>query len=177
MTCTFFFSFTFAFGGGILAVSGEGVHKGIILLSFAVLTVISLILIEKMYAKKAVEKNVYPCAIAYKQRRVSLLGFYDSGNLATEKGVPVCFVSVDVFYDLWGEEMVFGNGETGGQVCVEIPIVTMHGEKKMKGCLGMVEIALKEGRKLEKQVYFCPSANMLRREYKLLLNARIFDGE
>ncbi len=178
MNCIFFFSFTFAFGGGIIAISGENVSKGVILLFFALLTALSLFLIERLYRKRAVEGHTYPCSVSYKQKRIRLLGFYDSGNLAALGGLPVCFLSVDVFYDLWGEEIAVGGAETEGQVCVEINFQTLGGEKKTKGYLGELEIVIKQGKgeeKVKKQVYFCPSSNMLRREYKLLLNARIFD--
>ncbi len=175
LNCIFFFSFAFAFGGAILAISGENTHKGIILVIFAVLTVISLVLIARLYARSAVTGRIYACKIAYKAKTALVDGFYDSGNLAMQNGLPVCFLSPDTFYDLWGEELALGIEKERGQVCVEVAFDTLGGEKRTKGYLGNLELALQTGEKTQKQVYFVPSANMLRREYKLLLNARIFE--
>ncbi len=175
LNCTFFFAFTCLFGGAALSLFGEDVHKGVLLILFALLTVFSLLLIEKIYQKRAVEGRIYPCKIVYNLRETRLLGFYDSGNLASKNGLPVCFLSPDVFYDVWGEEIAFGERETGGQVCVEIAFETLAGKRVAKGRLGEVEIVQKKGRTVKKQVYFCSSANMLGRAYSLLLNARIFE--
>ncbi len=174
LNCTFFFAFTFAFGGAILAITGENTHKGIILLFFAVLTVISVFLILRLSARSAITGRIYPCQIAYNRKRVDVDGFYDSGNLATQNGLPVCFLSPDVFYELWGEERALGIAETEGQVCVEVAFDTLGGERRTTGYLGELVIAVKRGEKTQKKVYFVPSPNMIRREYKLLLNAHIF---
>ncbi len=176
LSCVLFFAFTFAFGGGVLALFGERIKKWVLLVLFAFFVAVFLLLIEKIYQKRSVERRVYSCKIAYKQRELRLLGFYDSGNLAQKSGVPVCFLSPDVFYDLWGEEIALGNKEIEGQVCVEIAFTTLGGEKKSKGCLGELTVIEKRGEMMKKQVYFVPSAHMLRREYKLLLNGRIFEG-
>ncbi|MBQ7923940.1 MAG: sigma-E processing peptidase SpoIIGA [Clostridia bacterium] len=171
----FFFTFTFAFGGAILGVSGENPRKGIILLIFAFLTFVSLFLIRKLYAKRAVERDLYACVIAYKQKRSAVSGFYDSGNLAICNGAPVCFLAPDVFYDIWGEEIALGEMETTGQVCGEIVFSTVSGKKRVRAYLGRLEITLNKGETVVKKAYFAPSENMVLREYKLLLNSRIFE--
>jgi len=175
LNCTLFFALTFIFGGAMQGVFGAKVHKGLVLLGFALLTPFSLFLIGKIYAKRAVLQSVYDCAIVYKQRRFALLGFYDSGNLARHNQTPVCFLSPDVFYDIWGEENLFSEEKTKGQVCVEILFQTLNGERKAMGREGALEVTVKGKKVRLDKVYFCPSTNMLSREYKLLLNARIFE--
>ncbi len=95
-------------------------------------------------------------------------GFYDSGNLATKKGLPVCFLSADIFYDLFGDTLV----EEGGEMLEELCISTLAGEKKLLLRRGEIELL---GEK--KQAYFACSGNMIAREYKIILHARMFDGE
>ena len=175
LNSAFFFTFTFVFGGGITAISGENPKKGVVLLIFALLTLVSLFFIKKLYEKRAIDGCLYPCVIIYKQKRIPVSGFYDSGNLATHNGLPVCFLSPDLFYELWGEEIAFKEGETDGQVRGEIVFSTVSGNRRATACLGEVEIERKGGERAKKQAYFSPSANMVLREYKVLLNARVFE--
>ena len=175
LNCTFFFALAFVFGGALQLVFGENPRKWLVLSGFALLTVFSLLFIRKMQEKRAIERNIYPCEIVYKQRRFALLGFYDSGNLATYQGAPVCFLSLDIFYDIWGVEGLFVDEKTRGQVCVEIAFQTLNGERKTMGREGALTVEIKGEKRCMKKVYFCPSKNMVLREYKLLLNARIFE--
>ena len=86
------------------------------------------------------------------------------------KKEPVCFLSPDVFYDFFGEEMLFG----GGQVRDKIKIVTMSGERSV--CIKQGEIEIKIGEKrVKKQVYFALGANMIGREYQILLNGLLLE--
>ncbi len=172
LNCAFFFSFTFAFGGAILALFGENPHKGVILLSVAILTALSLVFIEKLYKKRAVHALLYDCAIAYQGKSVNLAGFYDSGNLATCKGLPVCFLSPDVFYELWGEDMALNGADKGEE---EFAYSTLKGDKKGIARKGELIIEIKSGERRKGEVYFSPSANMVLREYKLLLPSCAFE--
>ncbi|MBE5745216.1 MAG: hypothetical protein E7355_03660 [Clostridiales bacterium] len=173
LTCLLFFTFTFAFGGAVLGVSGESPKKGIVLLMIALMTVGLTYLIKKLYKKRAVESRIYACVLSYKEKSVQIDGFYDSGNLASYGGTPVCFVSPDVFYDLLGEELAFGEGNDAPSV--EICFSTLGGAKRARAWLGELAITEKDAKKRAQKVYFCSATNMLSREYKLLLNARIFD--
>lgn len=170
LNCALFFSFTFAFGGAILALFGDTPKKGFVLLTVAILSGISLFLIEKLYQKRAIHRYIYPCTITCKEKQMEVSGFYDSGNLATYKGIGICFVAPDVFYELWGEERATyweGKGET--VVCQ-----TINGVKKTIVCLGKLNIEI-GGESLQGEVYFAPSTNMVLREYKLLLSSHVFE--
>ena len=170
LSIALFFAFTFAFGGAVLGVSGENTKKGAILLALGVFTVGALVLIKKLYKRRAVERFTYPCKVSLGEKKQSVFGFYDSGNLAVHKGLPVCFLSPEIFYDIFGEEIAFG-----GATYEKISLSTVSGTKRATACLGEVEIELKKGETMIKQVYFSPSPNMVLREYPLLLNSRIFE--
>lgn len=172
LTCLFFFIFTFVFAGALTAVWQEGTSPALVVVAFALFTPVCVELIAFFYKKRAVEKHVYDCAIVYNKRVVKTFGFFDSGNFANKNGVPVCFVSPELVYDLWEEELF---GEGGGQVCDEITVSTIAGEKKHRLFKGELQIWTERGKFVVKEVYFSPSANMLTRGYKLLLNSRIFE--
>jgi hypothetical protein len=159
-----FFAFTFCFGGALIALNAKGAF---IVLGFAVAFVFALGFIKKLYQKRAIEKFVYDCAIAYKQRSVSVLAFFDSGNFASYKGKPVHFLSPEIGFEIWEEE-VWQKGE-------ELCISTLAGEKKCKVFRGDLEVKEKESATLLKGAYFALSTNMLSRGYKLLLNSRVFE--
>ena len=101
--------------------------------------------------------------IVAQERQKSVLGYLDSGNLASKGEVPVCFISPEVFYELFIEKRQ-------GQVFDEMKIATVSGEKRVRLYKGEIQVE-----KVKKQVYFSLSPNMLSKEYKVLLNARIFE--
>ncbi len=179
MSVLFFFLFTFGFGGALTGVdenfplqrrTGTGV-----LIGFAVLTLFSLFLVEKLYAKRAIYRHVYDCTVYVGEKKAKIRGFFDSGNLAMKNGLPVCFLSADILYDLCGNEIVFGAVE-GGQVCEEMVISTQAGERRVPLYRGYLQVNFGEN-SAKKEVYFARSANMIAREYKILLNSRIWEGE
>ena len=162
VTC--FFAFTFCFGGALIALNARGAF---IFLGFAVAFVFALGFLKKLYQKRAIEKFVYDCAIAYKQRVVSVSAFYDSGNFASYKGKPVHFLSPEIGFEIWEEEV----WQKGEERCIS----TLAREKKCKVFRGDLEVKEKEGATVLKGAYFALSANMLSRGYKLLLNSRVFE--
>ena len=60
-----------------------------------------------------------------------------------------------------------------GQVCDEMCIATLSGEKRVKLYKGKLQI---KGKEKDKWVYFAPSTNMITREYELLLHNGIVEG-
>lgn len=179
-----FFFLTFVYGGALTALFSAVFPKKtpifLVAFSFAFLSMLTLLIVKKIYEKRAVFRYIYPCKIAYNKRAFSVLGYMDSGNLARKNGVPVCFLSPDIFYDLFGEIILFNEevkmDESRGQVCNEMAITTMSGEKKVRLFKGEIEVCISAEKTLKKQVYFCPSNNMINREYKVLLNAGIIEG-
>ena len=160
-----FFAFTFAFGGALIALNITGAFVG---LGFCVLGVFALGFIKMLYQKRAVEKFVYCCEIACKQRAVRVFAFYDSGNFASYKGSAVHFLSPEIYFELFKEEYLETRLE-------KIVISTLSGEKALPVFQGDLRIREKGVELLIKGAYFALSTNMLSRGYKLLLNSKVFE--
>ncbi len=173
-----FFCLSFAFGGAIFSgaqyFSGEWIKTLLTPLCFLLLTAASLFLFQKLYKKRAVWQHVYECKVISGRKSVSALGFLDSGNMVTKNGVPVCFLSPERAYELWGEKWMFSSKEEG-QVCDELQITTLAGTKKTPLVKGSLEIRTGEGVRQIKEVYFAVSANMISKEYTMLLHSRILE--
>ncbi len=167
-----FFALTFFFGGAMLgAIQPKGTLSFYAVAAcFIALTALTLFLTETFYQKRSVERHIYPCKVLFGQKCLRLRGFYDSGNLAEKGGIPVCFLSADAFFDLFGATLL---QEEGGQVCDEVAVTTLAGEKTLSVCKGEVEIELGRGESVKNEVYFARSANMIGREYKILINSRL----
>ena len=175
-----FFLVTFLYGGALTALLSaffpQKTPVGWVVLGFAVLSVIACFAVQKLYQKRKVFQYIYPCKIAYNQQKISLLGYMDSGNLASKNGLPVCFLAPDVFYDLFGEAILFKKGQGEGQVCDEMAISTMAGERKIQLFRAKLTVQFSVHKSCEVEAYFAAATNMINREYQLLLNAKIIEG-
>ena len=108
---------------------------------------------KKIYAVKRAKAHILPCEIFGVRGKVKAFGYLDTGNSALHKGLPVCFVSPDIFYDACGE-------------CFEkMTIRTLAGEKTVAVCRAELAVAGEP----KKSVYASPSAGLIGREYKVLL--------
>ena len=174
---TSFFSLSFLFGGALNSiaqgVSISAMRTAVTPLGFLTLSIFCSYLLKKLYKKRTVWQYVYECEIASGDKSAQARGFFDSGNTATKKGIPVCFVSPEIIFNLWGDTMLL-QGEEVGQVCDEMCISTVSGEKKIRLYKGSLTIKEKPIRRI-KEVYFAPSVNILSKEYTMLLHSRIFD--
>ncbi len=181
-TCVCFFFFSFAFAGAIFAVyngfsrleNGYQIERAPVALVLCggvgfVLFILSAL--KKFYQKRALHSHLYPCEIRYNTRAVNALGFLDSGNMATKNGIPVCFIAPDLSYDLWENELAFSNADKRE----EITILTVGGEKTLPLFKGELKIQTPSGVFTRKEVYFSPSAHIVSREYKILLQSCILE--
>ena len=173
LTVALFFAFSFGFGGALLGVYGplslgEKIPSGWIFVGFMGLMIWGLWLIKRLYKKRNVHVGCYACQVYMDGKKQMVQGFYDSGNLATYNGLPVCFISPLLLYDLIGERILEGCG----QVCDEMAISTMTGEKKVPIYHGKIGVEDKQF-----EVYFAPSKNMIGREYAVLIHAKIIEGQ
>ena len=172
--CTLFYVFTFAVGGALTAIALTDTHvwvmTGIALLFIVVLHFIA----SKIYQKRALHRYIYACEVVFRRKKARVLGFLDSGNTASKNGLPVCFLSPDIFYDLFGEAIY--NGEVG-QVRDEIIIETLSGIKKTWVYLAEISVETPKGKTKKEQAYFASSTNMLNREYGLLLHSKLLDKD
>jgi hypothetical protein len=163
-TAVCFFVFTAVFAGMLTAL---GVKSAFVWLCVAPFCVGALLGIRKLYQKRAREKFIYACVIWYKQKEIPVSAFYDSGNFACFQGAPVCFVSPEIAFDFYEADE--------GQPQAETTVKTVSGEKRVRLYQGSLKIE-ENGKALRvEKVYFAVSPNMLSREYKLLLNSRIFE--
>ena len=210
--CFFFFCFSFAFAGALFAVFAIFYRQGnayiltnipvaLILSAFLFFCLLSVYFIKKLYQKKRVFSHVYDCYIPYKQRSVHVLGFLDSGNRATSNGLPVCFISPAVAFDVWGNDLLVSpdfssadekldstailqkNNEQGRNFSIEHPtkytqinVTTVSGKKQLSALLGDVIIDY-HGKRIQLQVYFAISTHIVFQEYALLLPGGIMDEE
>ena len=165
LSTVFFFALTFAFGGAMTYFNAYTVW-GIFLL-FALLTGVSLFVLKALRRRKSVTKFTYSCEILFQGKRVKTDGFFDSGNGAKKFGVPVCFLSPDLAFDLF----------EGAEETESLRIQTLAGEKEAR--LYTATLKTYDGRRLifSGEVYFAPSVNMIGKKYKLLLNRALMEGE
>ncbi len=179
LNAVFFFLFTFLFGGALLSGMGNfalaRLPSWVVVGCFALFIPLAALLFEKIYQKRVVFRRICPCEVCFGEKKAKIQGFYDSGNLASNNGLPVCFLSAELFYELCGEEVLLGEKDRG-QACEEMAISTLSGERRVPLRKGILRI--KDGEKYrENEVYFALSSNMIGREYKVILNARIFGEE
>ena len=171
-----FFALSFAFGGAISPLAEyfkkEWVKPLLTPICFVLLSAASLLLFQKLYKKRALWRHIYECEIISGKKSVLALGFLDCGNMATKNGVPVCFLSPERAYELWGEEWLFHEKQEG-QVCDEMQIFTVAGVKKTALRKGDLHIRTDKGIEQRKEVYFAVSPNMIGKEYTLILHSRI----
>ncbi len=168
-----FFAFTFTFAGALLfgesGVFGERLPPHAVGILFLAFLCVGARSIERLYRRRAVARNIYPCVVRIGEKQAKTDGFWDSGNLATKEGVPVCFLSADILYDLCGDSLIFPKER--GQVCDEMQICTQSGEKTIPVYRGQVRVET-GGESSWREVYFARATNMIQREYKLILHSR-----
>lgn len=173
-----FFALSFAFAGGVFALYAifdadgqaytlQRIPATLVLLSLFFFISFSVAFIRKANEKRSIHKWIYPCILRFGERKRSLLGFLDSGNLAKRHDIPVCFVSPDIIYDVF-------TYQGRGQVCDEITVCTVGGQKTLPLYKGEIAVQTKE-KTLTKEVYFAPSTNMICKEYSMLLPSNILE--
>ena len=160
------FDLSYAYGDGILTQAPIGLALSGFVGGFA----LTELLIKALYERKLQTKFLFPCELCVKERRVKTLGFVDSGNVAKKDGVPICFLSAELFFELFGEESFSMPME-------EIALTSLAGEKKIK-LARLDEIRIYFGKKTNiiKNPYCSCGYAFGTREYKLLLGSWAFNG-
>ena len=148
-----FLGLSFGFGGAILGVyqgfvGGEDGFSMVrapsyaVFLAFSVVSLGCIVLVKRLYRRKVHVDNLYACVIRHGGKRVKTDGFLDSGNTAVKNGFPVCFLSADLLYDVWGEWLF--STKVRGQVCDEMKISTITGERIISVYLGDIVVKIEE---------------------------------
>lgn len=175
LTILLFYALSFCFGGGLTAVfeafdaphyiaDGGGILSavpvGALLAALAVFVGLVKWGIKRLYAKKRVQEHVFPCEIAVGNRLVRANGFMDTGNTATHKGKPVCFVTPDILYRLFDLK----------PAQEKMTVRTVSGEKKI-GLLHVDRISVlgKDEWGTLHGAYLSPAVHMIGKGYNLLL--------
>lgn len=161
-----FFLLTFAFAG-LLSYIPAWLSPPLVALSLAGVVLLAHAFCRSVYKNRVLSRFLYDCTLYYADKRVNATGYLDSGNLAQKNGLPVCFLSPDTLYALIGEAVLSGNAVTE-----ELAVSTVNGDKTYALYKGEIEL---QG--IKKEVYFTASANMVTREYKILLPVGALDGE
>ena len=174
LTVGLFYAFSFCLGGGLIAVfesfdlpyyivSGGGVLStlpvGWLTLACAVFVALGKYFIHKLYARKRRFAHIVSCSIFYKDARVRVDGFVDTGNKASYGGRAVCFTTPDVIYRLFELSPPMAS----------MSVKTVSGERTIPLYLAD-ELHIRSGSTVTvKGVYLSPSVHMLGKEYGLLL--------
>ena len=159
------FSSPYAYLDGFVTPAPFGVILcGIILAIFAI-----VYFFKKIYRRRNQTERLFRCKILVSGREVETVGFADSGNVATKGGKPICFLSPDLFYDLFSER-VFELWEE------ELCITSVAGDKKIK-LWKIDELKIYSGGKenIIKKLWVSPSYQLTGREYKLLFGTWAFE--
>lgn len=177
LTALLFYALSFAFAGLLTGVLGaldveyfSSDYGGIVTslpvgALFAALVLFAALCcygVSRLYRLKKTHENIRSCEVQGEKGSVCALGYMDTGNTARYKGLPVCFVTPDLFYDLYGTEAN----------CEKTVICTLAGEKTVSVCKAMrLKIGQGKDETLLEGVYLSPSSGLIGREYKMLLPA------
>ena len=183
MSVIAYYVLSFVFAGGVYAFCGlfsinyaflDEIYVGV---PIATVTAVSVFLgfgvkklIKAVYKRKKITSFLYPCKLTVGDRQVRAEGYMDSGNLAEKSGIPVCFLSAELFFDLFKEKALEKEDDT-------LKISTVSGEKAIK--LFILDELLIYSKKQENIVYkpYCAVSPALQgKEYQILLGAWAVDG-
>ena len=178
-----YYALSFLFAGGVYGFCNafhinyafaDGVFVGVPIATVSAVCVFLGVftgkLIKAVYKRKAIARFIYPCKISVGDRQVRAKGYLDSGNLAEKSGIPVCFLSAELFFDLFG---VRAFEESADELCVS----TVSGEKRIKlFILDELLIYSERGKNIVNKPYCAVSPALQGKEYKVLLGAWAVDG-
>ncbi|MBR2341625.1 MAG: sigma-E processing peptidase SpoIIGA [Clostridia bacterium] len=183
MSVISYYAVSFAFAGGVYAFCGlfqidyafgDGIYVGVPIATVCAVVCSMALAIKKLikavYRRRAVARFIYSCKLTKGNRQVRADGYLDSGNLAKKSGVPVCFLSAELFFDVFGAK-AFEEGED------ELLISTVSGEKRIKlFVLDELLIYFEKEKNIVYKPYCAVSPALQGKEYKLLFGAWATDG-
>ena len=178
-----YYCLSFVFAGGVYAFCnvfdinyafGDGICLGVPIATVGgicgFLAVFVKKVIKTVYKRRAISRFVYPCKLSFGDRQVRAEGYLDSGNLAEKSGVPVCFLSAELFFDLFGAR-AFEDGEE------ELRVSTVSGEKSIKlFILDELLIYSERGKNIVYKPYCAVSPALQGKDYKVLFGAWAVEG-
>ncbi len=161
--CFLFAGFLFAFND-LFSKTGQKISLGGLFGGGVIFCFLLVKFAKKLYFKRKINGFLYDCELFSGNNRLAVKGFLDSGNMASFKGSPVCFLSEKLLLELIEV----------GQVCNEMQILTVNGEKKIKIFeIDKLWIYSLNGLNIIEKVYVSPTGNFENGEYDLLLNGAL----
>lgn len=116
--------------------------------------------VRRLYRLQRVHRHILSCEVVGERGEVTALSYLDTGNTARCKGLPVCFITPDLLYDLFGDE----------PPSESVVIRTLSGEKRVSVWkVRRIKIGKGSSQTVFEGAYLSPSAELIGREYKLLL--------
>lgn len=178
---TAFFLMTFAFGGLLVAaysffnaeyVEGNGfiverAPVALVLSLAGVFGVFVVLSVRFFYRYRRIKRNLFACVLRAGEKSVRVTGFSDSGNLLVFRDRPVCVVSAVTALALF-----HGNAEEVGRMTVN----TVNGSREAPVFECDLEIAFAH-KKINKKSVLVTVGNIRSKEYGLILNTAILEGE
>lgn len=178
-----YYCLSFVFAGGVYAFCslfninyafGEGIYVGVPIATVSAVSIFLIFGVRKfvkaVYRRVSISRFIYPCKLVLGGRQVRAQGYLDSGNLAQKSGVPVCFLSAELFFDVFGAR-AFEDGEE------QLLLSTVSGEKRVKlFILDELLIYSERGENIIYKPYCAVSPALQGKEYKILLGAWAVDG-
>ena len=152
----FFYLCAFCFAGGSYAFG-----RGYVLPCFLLFALICMTLGKKIYQSMRFSAQLTACKLYYRGKEWGVTGYLDSGNLARYNGLPVCFISAELFLRLYEEDR--------GQVLEEMRISTLAGSKKVRVFYAEISVSGKE----KQPVYLGVSGNIIKKRYEVLLSSEM----
>lgn len=176
LTVCAFYGFSFAFAGGLFAVfeifsvdyamsAGGGVVTNVpvggLLFAAVAFAALAKKAIARFYQKRAIHNDVFACELSRGAQTKRTNGFLDTGNALDVDGKPVCFVTPDLIYDLFGLD----------GASKRVTFQTMAGNRETPVyALDAFQVFDGKKRIFSGGVYLAPSAGLVGREYKILLH-------
>ncbi|MBQ5927276.1 MAG: sigma-E processing peptidase SpoIIGA [Clostridia bacterium] len=176
-----FYGCSFLFSGGMFAIvgvfsldlqSGNGYYLQKIpvgggLAVFLLLFLFAWFFFQRIHKRRRLTTFIYRCKLTAYGIEKTENGFLDSGNRASVKGKPLCFISPDLAYELLGERTMTEEAE----------IVTVSGRKKIKVFQAeQLEIYYGDKPNIIKEVYLSPTKTLGTRDYKILLGVSVLSN-
>ncbi len=162
------FLYTYALGGAIINLTGTNYYTsfGIICSSNISLELITIIAIIITYLYELIAKQIkfrlqtnnliYPISLYFKNKKLNINGYLDTGNFLNYNGEPVIIVNIDTYLKLANKNLIdFYLSKDN-----EISTNTVNGNKNLKLFkIDKIEIKFKKEKKIYLNHYIAVSSN------------------
>ncbi len=172
-----FFSYTFITGGAIIGIYNVfGLsYESELTVAFIVIPVYFLIsgftaVIKYLYRRKFVASLTVKTELSYNGKKITLSGFYDTGNGVFDGDIPVIFCEKDTFINLIGEDFF------GGKL-KKIHVSTVSGQvENFAVKLDQLKIYNKDEPNIYNNVTLCAVNKSVGEGYEVILHPALMEN-